>query len=50
MLKIYFNYWREYNNYLYVINDMKQFNKQEDIEDKQYLSLKKKILKYNINK
>ena len=50
MLKIYFNYWKEYNNYLYVINNMKQFNKQQDIEDKQYLSLKKEILKYNINK
>ena len=50
MLETFFNYWRDYNNYKYVILEMKKFNKQEDIEDKQYLSLKNKILKYNINK
>ena len=50
MLKTYFNYWKQYNIYQYVIADMKKFNIQEDIQEKQYMSLKKQILKYNINK
>jgi len=50
MLKTYFNYWKQYNIYQYVITDMKKFNIQQDIEEKQYMSLKKHILKYNIIK
>jgi len=50
MLQTYFNYWKQYNNYQYVIIEMKKFNKQADKEEKEFMSLKKKILKYNINK